>query len=171
MKTRLERIMDTTDVHYLDCERLYLDAFPADERRSAAEERRLTDSEPHFHPHAILHDGHLCGLANTWHLAGVRYIEHLAIMPSQRAHGIASDVLTILKGQGDPIILEVEPPETDEARRRVAFYERNGFRMLRVEYELPYEDAAGETENLKMNLMVWGEIDNLSEVIKEIQSV
>ena len=171
MKTRLERIMDTTDVHYLDCERLYLDAFPADERRSAAEERRLTDTEPHFHPHAIIHDGHLCGLANTWHLAGVRYIEHLAIMPSQRAHGIASDVLTILKGQGDPIILEVEPPETDEARRRVAFYERNGFRMLRVEYEQPYEDAAGETENLKMNLMVWGEIDNLSEVIKEIQSV
>ncbi len=170
VKTRLERIMDTSDIHYRDCERLYLEAFPADERRSAEEERRLTDTEPHFHPHAILHDGRLCGLANTWHFAGVRYIEHLAIEPAMRAHGIASDVLTILKGQGDPIILEVEPPDTEEARRRIAFYEHNGFRMLRVEYEQPYEDAAGKRENLKMDLMVWGEIPNLDEVIREIQN-
>lgn len=163
--------MDTTDVHYTDCERLYLDAFPPDERRSAEEERRLTDTEPHFHPHAIIHDGHLCGLANTWHLGGIRYIEHLAIAPSQRAHGIASDVLTILKAEGDPIILEVEPPDTDEARRRVAFYEHNGFRLLSVDYEQPYRETDGTVENLKMNLMVWGQIPNLAEVVAEIKSV
>ena len=163
--------MTTADALYLDSERLFLSAFPADERRSAEEQRYLTDHETHFHPHAILHDGHLCGLVNTWHFDGVRYIEHLAIEPKQRAHGIASDVLTILKEEGDPIILEVEPPTTDEAKRRIAFYEHNGFRLLSTDYEQPYEDSQGRIEQLKLDLMAWGNIPNLNDIIKKIQSV
>lgn len=171
MKTRLERIMSTDDALYLDLERLIVNTFPVNERRPEDEQRRLTNTEPHFHPHAIIHDGHLCGLANTWHFDGVRYIEHIAITPSQRAHGIASDVLRILKGQGDPIILEVEPPESDEARRRIAFYEHNGFRLLTREYEQPWNDGRGDVGNLKMNLMIWGEIANMDEIVRKIQSV
>lgn len=163
--------MSSDDPLYLDLERLFVDAFPNTERRSADEQRRLTDTDPHFHPHAIIHDGHLCGLANTWHFDGVRYIEHLAIMPSQRAHGIASDVLTILKSQGDPIILEVEPPISDEAQHRIAFYEHNGFRLLTRDYEQPWDDERGHKGNVKMDLMVWGEISNLDDIVRRIQSV
>ncbi len=163
--------MSTDDPLYLDTERLMMSSFPEDERRPIEEQRHLTDNDPHFHPHAIIHDGHLCGLANTWHFNGVRYIEHLAIMPSQRAHGIASDVLTILKAGGDPIILEVEPPMTDEARRRVAFYEHNGFRLLDRDYEQPWDDERGHVEQVKMDLMAWGDIPNLDEVVEKVKLV
>lgn len=163
--------MSSDDPLFLDTERLIEDAFPDSERRSLQEQRQLTDHNPHFHPHAILHDGHLCGLANTWHFNGVRYIEHLAIAPSQRAHGIASDVLSILKAQGDPIILEVEPPTTNEAQHRILFYQHNGFHLLSNHYQQPYHDTQGHNHSLPMNLMAYGDIPDLPQIINLIKSV
>ena len=51
--------MSTDDALYLDLERLIVNTFPVNERRPEEEQRRLTNTEPHFHPHAIIHDGHL----------------------------------------------------------------------------------------------------------------
>ena len=39
------------------------------------------------------------------------------------------------------ICLEVELPETEKAKRRIAFYERNGFFLNNYEYEQPAYSA------------------------------
>lgn len=36
-----------------------------------------------------------------------------------------------------PIVLEVEPPDTDMAQRRISFYERLGFHLNPFEYMQP----------------------------------
>ncbi|MBR7146301.1 MAG: GNAT family N-acetyltransferase, partial [Oscillospiraceae bacterium] len=51
-----------------------------------------------------------------------------AVREDCRGSGIGSELLDELIGTlPHPICLEVEPPETEIAKRRIAFYERNGF--------------------------------------------
>ncbi len=74
---------------------------------------------------------------------GVLFVDYFAVDASRRGEGVGSEALRLL-GEAFPgldVLLEVEDPakagdEADEAlrRRRIAFYERAGFRMtaLRV---------------------------------------
>ena len=66
------------------------------------------------------------------------YGEHLAVRPSLRGHKIGTHVIEWLLGRSlRPFIFEVEPPTTEMARRRIAFYERNGLGVVAREYLQP----------------------------------
>ncbi|MEG1886523.1 MAG: GNAT family N-acetyltransferase, partial [Oscillospiraceae bacterium] len=65
-------------------------------------------------------------------------IEHLATLPKTRGRGHGKQLVEdFLKLSSKPVVLEVELPENDIARRRIGFYERLGFKFNNHEYFQP----------------------------------
>lgn len=147
---------DTADFHFI--EELLTAAFPQEEYRQLSEFRRLTKEETRFHNNLIVDNDSPIGLITYWDLDRFCYVEHFAILPAMRNKGYGHNVLELLKGHKRlPIVLEVECPEEEMARRRIAFYQRQGFTLWQSEYlQPPYRPGDGF---LPLRLMVHGELD------------
>lgn len=73
-----------------------------------------------------------------WRFSDLTFIEHFAVDPAFRSSGLGSLILTEVKQLfAHRICLEVELPENALAKRRVAFYERNGFFVNKYPYVQP----------------------------------
>ncbi len=106
---------------------LYEGAFPACERRCAAQHAAAL-ADPAFHClHLADEHGCFCGLLSYWFLDSLCYVEHLAIVPELRGQGLGHQALAQLPG---PLILEVEPVVDATTARRLAFYESCGLSRL-----------------------------------------
>ncbi|MDL2236367.1 GNAT family N-acetyltransferase [Christensenellaceae bacterium OttesenSCG-928-K19] len=67
-------------------------------------------------------------LLSYWDFPGFYFIEHFAVDPDFRGGGIGGKLLHKITQQAEKdIFLEVAPPSSNMAKRRIAFYERNGF--------------------------------------------
>lgn len=104
-------------------------SFPPDERRTYDAQRALLDN-PKYTIY-VLPDSpnrNIKAFITVWHFEDFAYIEHFAVNPAFRNEGLGSNILheinDLLMCQ---LCLEVELPETDYAKRRIAFYKRNGF--------------------------------------------
>jgi len=116
---------------------LMREAFPPAERRTEDEFRQLF-THPNVQILCARQDERLQGFLLLWVLDGFVFVENFAVQSDLRGQGLGSDLLRVLTGHfGLPVILEVEPPEDDLTRRRVAFYERNGYHLNACEYYLP----------------------------------
>ncbi|MBQ0111842.1 MAG: GNAT family N-acetyltransferase [Bacteroidales bacterium] len=134
-------------------EKLYIESFPEDERRSLSSVYSLLDS-PIFEFIPIKEDNNFLGFANIWDFPEFVYIEHFAIMPNMRNNGIGSRFLkTLQERKNKPIVLEVEKPDNDLAKRRIGFYQRMGFHLLKDYYlQPPYTQ---ESQSVEMKIMVF----------------
>lgn len=114
-------------------------SFPVDERRPLDDQRAVMD-DPDYTVY-VSHDEHgkIEGFISVWMLDDIAYVEHFAVAPECRGGGLGSRMLrkTAELTGGKLLCLEVEPPKTDIARRRIAFYERNGFYLNDYDYEQP----------------------------------
>ena len=114
------------------------EAFPDGEMRTYKGQKKLLENEK-YHIHEELDEyGDLVGFLAYWTLDSCVFFEHLAVSSKLRGQGIGKNIL--LKNIKDarlPIFLEVEPPETELAKRRIAFYERLGFCLNDFYYEQP----------------------------------
>ena len=78
---------------------------------------------------------HAAGFLAVWEFESFTYIEHFAVDPALRNSGTGSAMLQeLVRKYQKQICLEVELPEDELTRRRIGFYERNGF----VFNEYPY---------------------------------
>ena len=78
---------------------------------------------------------HAAGFLAVWEFESFIYIEHFAVNPALRNSGTGSAMLQeLVRKYQKQICLEVELPEDELTRRRIGFYERNGF----VFNEYPY---------------------------------
>lgn len=111
--------------YYAQAQRLYLDAFPARERRDG---ENMLPENAHFRPAVLRRGEELGGILFYWESREFIFLEHFAVEPRLRNAGLGAKALTLLKELGKPIILEIELPEDELTRRRKLFYERNGFR-------------------------------------------
>lgn len=99
--------------------------------------------------------GEFCGFITWWDFGGFVYGEHFAMLPECRGAGIGGEVIDrFVADAGKPVVLEVELPTNDTARRRIRFYERHGFTLCDAEYVQPPYDAGGE--GVPMRLMSHG---------------
>jgi|YelNatPaOPRAMG01_1025707.scaffolds.fasta_scaffold01574_19 GNAT superfamily N-acetyltransferase len=130
------------------------EAFPGNERRSPQQMAFLLD-EPAFSASILMLDGSPVGIFNVWHLDSFHYIEHFAIIPSFREMGIGTTALHQFISRVDTnVIIEVEKPTSTLNKRRIAFYERNGFFLCPVEYVQPPYDRGKEA--VPLHLMMYG---------------
>lgn len=163
--------LDTKHRLYPFAEELLHTAFPVEERRDDAQQREYTDRKAEFAAYALIDGSEPIGLITCWHFRGGTnsanplarhlpfpnfvYVEHLAVAPSKRNGGYGTAILRSLKEKHQGIIvLEVELPQDETSRRRIAFYERNGFTLCRLPYlQPPYRPR---DTSLPMHLMFYG---------------
>lgn len=113
-------------------------SFPVDERRTIDEERQLL-SNPIFDILVWKSCGNdeVKGFISIYRINGYCYVEHFAISEEYRGEGIGKSVLDELIKSEEKICLEVEPPNTEIAKRRIEFYRRNGFYLNEYPYIQP----------------------------------
>lgn len=130
-------------------------SFPTDEHRSYTEQKALLN-DPLYNIFGVKNDsGDVTAFITVWQFEKFAYVEHFAVDPNCRGNGIGSDILRELMSELSCMIcLEVELPENDIAKRRIAFYERNGFVTNSYPYiQPPYSE---ELSSLPLILMTSG---------------
>lgn len=113
-----------------DVKSLYFASFPPQERRLWTDiERLLSQPSSPYNLLVIVSGEMFTGFITWWSLNGFCYIEHFAVAQSMRGCGVGAKALKqFVASTPLPIVLEVELPDSDEiARRRIDFYQRNGF--------------------------------------------
>ncbi len=113
-------------------------SFPVDELRTYEDEKALLDIpeyDVYYLPEA---DGGVLGFITAWKFKAFSYLDHFAVNPDRRNGGIGAGILNeTVKTLGGLVCLEVELPETEIAKRRIAFYTRNGFYLNDFPYVQP----------------------------------
>jgi acetyltransferase, GNAT family len=160
--------------------KLYNEAFPPDERREYRDEEHLANfikmKGGKFHAFAVKDGDLFLGFLSYWTFEGYTYIEHFAVIPEQRGKNLGREMLHHLFKEVSPnVLLEVEKPEGDIEQRRIAFYERNGFRV-RDEFDYVQPPYSPDKQPVPMLLMTHGEvnlhnIDSIKDMLKEVYNV
>ncbi len=134
-------------------ENLFLSAFPEDERRDIANQRRNVDNNPLFCCYVAEEREESVGFITVWRFTGFCYVEHFAIDPMHRNGGYGRQTIqALLEEVRQPVVLEVELPENELSCRRIGFYQRQGFCLWsEVSYIQPAYRPGGNT--LPMHLM------------------
>ncbi|NLR79707.1 GNAT family N-acetyltransferase [Chitinophaga eiseniae] len=115
---------------------LYNEAFPLEERRPWPLEEQLI-AAGRLRILRITSNAAFAGFVFYWQLPDFYFIEHFAIHPSARGGGAGTQVMQLLEKQLQVIVLEVEPPVTAQAIRRINFYERLGYQTFPDHYQQP----------------------------------
>lgn len=152
-----------------DIYEILVSSFPRDERRDRAGQLKIFES-PEYMVLGIC-EGELSECAASdknpcaaimalWDFGSFVYLEHFAVKENMRNGGIGKKMLKeMIESFGKPVVLEVEPPEDDLTKRRIAFYQRNGFALNHYDYiQLAYT----EEEN-SIPLMIMSYPNSLSE--------
>jgi len=166
----LQQITSTSDKYFEPLIKLYEEAFPPNERRDVDKINELVFSSNELSINAIIDDETLCGMMIYWKFADFYYLEHFAIFPEMRNRKLGERTLDLMKGiaKGETIILEAEPADNELATRRIEFYKRNGFSILRENYIQPPYSPDKE----KISLWIMGfntdgkDIDNIIDTVK-----
>jgi GNAT superfamily N-acetyltransferase len=119
--------------------KLYEESFPDNERRDFVELLRLIYTTDLFHAKAVFSGEVFIGFITFWTFQEFVYIEHFATNKLHRNKGYGSSIFREIyhRYQGK-VILEVEPPDNETAKRRIHFYEQLG--MILTDY--PYIQPA-----------------------------
>ena len=144
---------------------LYISAFPKDERRPIKSITELLQ-EDYFEFIPLYTDNEFVGFATLWMFEKFAYLEHFAIRPEKRNGGIGFAFIKALQENSikdskliftlpqktiKNIVIEVEKPDNEIARKRIGFYERLGFKILDNYYfQPPYSK---ENSGLEMKVM------------------
>ena len=131
---------------------IYEASFPIDERRNELNFEHIASHEAKFNILGIDRGNDLIGFINYWKFDTFVYIDHFAIDANKRGDGVGSESLRYFLDKMDcPVIIEVEPPVSSLTKRRVAFYERMGFKMWNsINYMQPPYDNTRNSIELKL---------------------
>lgn len=114
-------------------------SFPSDEHRPYDEQKELL-SNPAYCIYVAKSEesSDIQGFMAVWQIETLTFIEHFAVDERYRNAGLGSEMLHDIRNmvQGR-ICLEVELPYTDIAKKRIGFYERNGFTYNDYQYVQP----------------------------------
>ncbi len=139
---------------------LMVEAFPVDERRTFDEQKELL-CNPIFdiYVYKDSDDGEIRGFISVYRFDKFTFVEHFAVNPKYRNLGLGHEILSNLTICFGKLLLEVEAPETEQAKRRIGFYERNGFYLNDYPYIQP--PISKGTNPIPLLLMTTG--DKLSQ--------
>ena len=143
-------------------------SFPQNEIRGEREARAVLSNKA-YRLYRITEGGKFIGLLGVWRLSDFLFIEHFATLPDVRGMGYGSRALRALFKMYGRAVLEVEPPEDEIKRRRIAFYERCGFHLSNEEYYQPPYREGGKP--VRLMLMGYPQpIENHAKVTSQLYS-
>ena len=102
-----------------------MQSFPVHEQRLRGRQEGVL-GHPEYHCDLLCQGETRVGLLMWWAGPGFRYVEHFAIAPQLRGQSWGSRALREFLAEGDPVVLEIDPPEDPVSRRRKGFYEGLG---------------------------------------------
>jgi ribosomal protein S18 acetylase RimI-like enzyme len=145
--------LGASDRRFADAWRILATSFADYEQRSYAD-HLATLRHPRYRFSALVSGDDVVGVLGLWDLPGFRFIEHVAIADAHRSSGYGGRAVRLLQQRLSGVIaLDVEPSCANaEATRRVAFYERHGFRYDARSVTLPPYEGKGTGPS---HLMVW----------------
>ena len=113
-------------------------SFPGDEYRTYDEQKALLNN-PAYSIYVLYDESQdVKAFIVVWEFNKFAFIEHFVVNPEHRNGGIGSSVLSeIVEKVDKTVCLEVEPPETQIASRRISFYQRNNFFFNEYPYRQP----------------------------------
>lgn len=165
--------IDTKSSEYHFVETLMLSSFPSDERRDESLQRRIVDDDDRMRC-LVIKDGDVSvGFITVWTLTEIIYVEHFAIAEAFRRRGYGKLALAELIRMSNVgrLILEVELPSTEEAVRRISFYEKCGFELSARPYVQP--SYSPSKQSVPMSLMTYGKVgkQEVENAVKEIYKI
>ena len=105
------------------------ESFPKDEYRTYEKQKALLD-DARYTIYIIPDRDEVKAFIAVWQFDDFAFVEHFAVNQAYRNQGLGSIILQeVMKKLPCMICLEVELPETDFAKRRIGFYERNGIHV------------------------------------------
>ena len=116
-------------------------SFPYNERRAKYDVKNLLKNKREVFL-KIIFNGKIIGVIAYRDVDKIRFFEYFAISPEFRSKGIGSIALEKFIADFsvttlDTLVLEVERPTDDVKKRRIAFYNRFGFRLNDYDYNQP----------------------------------
>lgn len=113
-------------------------SFPSDEYRYYDEQKALLNN-PAYSIYGLYNESQdIKAFIAVWQFSNFSFIEHFAVNPEHRNEGTGTYLLNeVIKMLPKPVCLEVEPPETEIAIRRISFYQRNNFFLNEYPYVQP----------------------------------
>ena len=118
---------------------LMKESFPPDEYRTYQEQKELL-SNPQYRIYVLpdFKAKDIKAFIAVWKFDDFAFIEHFAVNPTYRNGGVGSSMLQeTVKLLSCMICLEVELPNSEISKRRIGFYERNGFFINNYMYIQP----------------------------------
>lgn len=114
------------------------ESFPADEHRPYEEQKALLEN-PLYKIYTFSGEGEeILAFLCVWMFETITYIEHFAVNPSCRNGGIGGKILQEWMHESKKMLcLEVELPTDELTKRRIGFYQRNGFVLNEYPYMQP----------------------------------
>ena len=120
--------INSNDKFYTIAYELYQNSFPYLERRDNNGHNYIMQ-KPDYHFSILTENEEFLGIMLYFEWDNFIYLEHFAVCPEKRNNGIGSKSLELLKNKGKTVILEIEEPNSEITKRRLGFYQRNGFKL------------------------------------------
>ena len=131
------RFIDVTDEAFNTVFDKMTTAFPYEERRDYFDQKECLKSS-RFKFLEIYDDDTAVGFIGLWVFESFVFIEHIAIDENKRGGGYGTKAIELVKKSYNlPLILEAEAPETETQKKRIAFYEKLGFKVNNFDYTQP----------------------------------
>lgn len=136
------------------------DSFPINELRTESHLHNVFTNDPNMKVYCLCDDTREAAVQAfivVWQLEGVSFIEYFAVTSHKRGKGMGGVLLDwTLKHCGQPVILEVEPPEDTLTKRRVRFYEGHGF-ILNTSFDYKMPPSRDNTHPVPLRIMSYPE--------------
>lgn len=144
----------------------YCQSFPEDERRDQNNFYQVFNN-PNAQVFLISIDKISIGYFIIWHFTNFVFIEIFEVFKEFRGQGLGSQILSELVKKYPFLLLESEPASLNTiAERRIIFYKKNGFSILKKDYIQP---SYGTGKN-PINLWLMGTF-HPSDLDKNIQEI
>lgn len=130
-------IRSANDIHFSSFWECYETSFPMEEKRNLAQQLALFEQKD-YQVRLYFDKDQFVGFITTWNFKNLTYIEHFAIQPDLRGKNYGSYILNeTIQLTSQKIVLEVELPTDEITKKRIRFYENQGFHLNRVQYIQP----------------------------------
>lgn len=139
--------------------------FIYDEIRDYDDAVKVFDNEKYSIYYVIENDEKV-GFMCVWDLVKFVFLEHFVIYEQYRCNGYGGKAFDLLKNRSPALILECEPPEGPDQKRRWDFYLRHGMIGNQPDYWQPPYRKDGQSCYLKIMSSI--KLVNFKDIVRAL---